>query len=105
MPSIYHDRDSYLWSSDVANALAYRMGVVMHFSKQRLTCCTNAFLLFLARSEAKMVLDQCRINPLTTGYKYANSIRVSDIIDLSAPSYGLGKRYKKKMYAISKCYG
>ena len=43
-----------------------------------------------------MDLDQCIINPLTTGYKYTNSIRVSESIDLSAPSGGSGKRLKKE---------
>ena len=49
-------------------------------------CLTNAFLLSLDKIEAKMDLDKCIIKPLTNAYKYKNSIRVSESIDLSASS-------------------
>ena len=52
-----------------------------------------------------MDLYQCRIKDLTTGYKYANSIKVRESIDLSAPSGGLGKRSKRKVYGMAKFNG
>ena len=52
-----------------------------------------------------MDLDHCLIKTLTNGYKYTNSIRVSDSINLSAPSGGSGKRYKRKVYGMEKFNG
>ena len=52
-----------------------------------------------------MGLYQCRIKPLTTGYKYTNSIRVSDKIDLITPSGGTGKLSKNKVYGIAEFNG
>ena len=49
-----------------------------------------------------MDLYQCIIKTLTTGYKYTNSIRVTDIIGLSTPAGGSGKISKSKMYVTSK---
>ena len=40
--------------------------------------------------------------PLTTRYKYTNIIRVSERIELIAPSGGSVKRPKRKLYGIDK---
>ena len=47
-----------------------------------------------------MELEQFRIKLLSTGYKYTNIIRVSESIDLSAPSGVSGKSYKIKVYGM-----
>ena len=49
-----------------------------------------------------MDLEQFRIKPLTTEYKYTNNIRVSEKIDLSSPSGGSGKHSKRKVYVMAK---
>ena len=52
-----------------------------------------------------MDLDQCKIKAFTTGYKYTNSIRVSESIDLSAPSGGSDNLSKRKVYGMAKFNG
>ena len=65
MPSISHKKESLMWSSSVANDLAYRVGIGLYFSRRRIPCCANKFLLSMTKIEAKMNLDQCIIKPLT----------------------------------------
>ena len=70
MPSVSYKKESTMWSYAVANALTYRVGIGLNFSQQSMAYHTNTILLSLAKSEAKIGLDQFTINPLTTGYKY-----------------------------------
>ena len=89
-------------SSNVANTLAYRVVIGIHFAQRRIPCHTNILPLSLAKNESKMVLYQCIIKPLTNGYTYTNIIRVSESIDLSETSGGSGKRSKRNMYGMDK---
>ena len=102
---ISHEKESLIWAYAVANALTYIVSIGLHFARRNITWLTIKFLLSLAKIEENMNLDQCRMNPLTTWYKYINSIRVSESIDLSAPSGGLGNHSKRKMHEISKFNG
>ena len=105
VPYISHEKESLMWSSAIANALTYRVIIGMYFSRRHITCRTITFLLSLAKIEENMNLDQCIMNTLTTEYKYINSIRVSESIGLIAPSGGLGKRSKRKVYGMAKFDG
>ena len=105
MPSVSHDNFFMLWSSTVANDLSYRVGIGLNFAQRLIPSRKNKFLLSLAKNKAKLGLYQCRIKPLTTGYKYTNIIRVSKIIDLCAPSGGSGKHSKSKMHRMAKFNG
>ena len=69
MPSVSHKKEFSLWSYDVADTLTYRVVIGMHIAGRSIPCCTNIFIFSLAKVEAKMNLDQGRMNPLTNGYK------------------------------------
>ena len=63
---VSHDKETSLWSSAAENALEYRVGIGLNFSRRHIPCHTNKFLLSLAKIEANMDLDQYRIKPLNT---------------------------------------
>ena len=64
MRSVSNKKGSLLWSYAVESYLAYRVVIGMNFARRHITCRTSTFLLSLAKIEAKMDLDQCRIKPL-----------------------------------------